>query len=293
MGNTRYFFETQQAWMYKDGVNRELGLTGAAFIDPRYGAGWSGVGDVNNQGQAVGVTKRFDAPTSDGREGASAWYFDGNTTVELFGPSGAQYTGPNGHRQTSAGRVNEAGQILGSSNRYDPVTGQDRGSSSWLYDLATDQYFDFTLSTSNTGDALSSALYLGEDGLVLGNYLYYKNGVYQGWRAFAFTMLDGLTDLGLLIDGDLTADGWSALASAFRGNDSAIRGSGTKDGNNQGFLLTAIPGKSATRAGLLPDAIYQGPYVPEPPHGVPIPGAFWLMGSSLAGLVAFKRRKNS
>jgi hypothetical protein len=291
VGDTAGLAAGRLSWIFRNGVSQEIGLTAAEFTNPVNGARSNSVSDLNNLGRAVGSTARYN-PESQYFDRGAAWYFDGTSTVEI-GLAGGVYQTADGQRSAGASRINDAGQILGSSARFDQGTGGDRGSSAWLFDTATNQYFDFTLSISNMGFAYSSATYLGEDGLVLGNYMYYKDGIQQGYRAFAFTMLDGLTDLGLLIDGDLSANGWSSLAFSYRKSGSAIWGTGNKDGKDQGFLLTAVPGKTATKAGLLPDAFYQGPYVPEPPSGVPIPGAFWLMGSGLAGLVALNRRKTS
>ena len=115
---------------------------------------------------------------------------------------------------------------------------------------------------------LSQIDYLGDDGLALGFYeLFDTDDTSLGNRAFAFTVEDGMMDLGSLIDGGLGAAGWTYLADAFRAN-----GSGQIIG-----------------AGLLSDMTSgQMTYLLTP---VPVPPALYLFGTGLLGLIGVARKK--
>lgn len=103
-------------------------------------------------------------------------------------------------------------------------------------------------STRSDGYTYSLARYLGEDGLILGTYTLFdafENDL--GARAFSFTVSDGLHDLGSLVEGGLTANGWDFLADAIRANNlGQILGYGkltSQSGGQMAYLLTpGIPG---------------------------------------------------
>ncbi|MEX2169391.1 MAG: PEP-CTERM sorting domain-containing protein, partial [Pirellulales bacterium] len=102
------------------------------------------------------------------------------------------------------------------------------------------------LSTRSDGYAYSHTHYLGEDGLVLGTYtLFDEFDTDLGNRAFYFTVTDGLHDLGSLVNGGLSANGWESLAGAGRRNAlGQIVGSGklvSHFGGSMPYLLTPIP----------------------------------------------------
>ena len=114
-----------------------------------------------------------------------------------------------------------------------------------------DQTFNLQLSVRSDGAATSSVTYLGEDGLALGTYtLYDEFDNTVGFRAFYFTVVDGMHDLGPLVAGGLSAQGWEALALALRANDRGqIVGQGRMvsqqlDGQ-MAFLLTPVPEPSS------------------------------------------------
>ena len=131
--------------------------------------------------------------------GRSAWLYDGATTIDI-GLTGPEHTRNNGYKYSLGGfqdQLNEAGQVIGYSERYNG--GSTRlGQDAWVYDPLLDQTFALQLSTRSDGYAFSSAAYLGEDGLVLGTYTLFDalGTTNLGSRAFYFTIADGLHDLG-------------------------------------------------------------------------------------------------
>jgi hypothetical protein len=66
-----------------------------------------------------------------------------------------------------------------------------------------------------------------------------------GLRAYSFTSVDGMHDLGSLIDGGLSTEGWAALATAYlTGRSGSIVGYGrltSQTGGDTAFLLIPVP----------------------------------------------------
>src|SRR5262249_4991024 len=178
--------------------------------------------------------------------GLSAWLYNGTTTVQI-GLTGPEYTRSDGYKYTDIlyTRLNQAGQVAGDSYRYNGG-GTQLGQDAWFYDPTLDKTFTLNLSTRSDGYAYSYVSnYFGDNGLVLGAYTLFDaldNNL--GDRAFSFTVADGLHDLGALVDGGLTANGWEYLASAFRDNGlGQILGSGllSQSGGGLAYLLTPVP----------------------------------------------------
>jgi hypothetical protein len=229
----------RSAWLY-DGTNTvEIGLTDGEH-SRNDGYRGSYVFGLNNAGQVIGESRNLDGSNYLGR---SAWLYDGTTTRQI-GLTDAVHTSSDGYQDNTVDYLNDAGQVVGSSERYladDTEGGQD----AWFYDSALDQTFVLQLSARSDGYAYSNINYLGEDGAVLGNYTLFDaldNEV--GRRAFYFTVADGLHDLGSLVEGGLPANGWDWLGFAFRANGQGqILGDGelnSPEGSYSAFLLTPI-----------------------------------------------------
>ena len=175
--------------------------------------------------------------------GASTWLYDGLTTVNV-GLTGAEHTRSDGYKNSFASYLNDAGQVVGVSERYNGGNTQ-LGQDAWFYDPLLDQTVALTLSTRSDGSAFSSVSYLGDDGLTLGKYTLFDaldNNL--GDRAFSFTIADGLRDLGPLVEGGLAANGWDWLANAVRANGvGQIIGQGklTSQAGMTAYLLTPVP----------------------------------------------------
>lgn len=227
------------AWLYNGSTTQEIGLTGAGHTRSD-GYQYNGVQSLNAAGQVAGNATRFNGSTS---TGGSAWLYNGSTTQEI-GLTDAGHTRSDGYQLNNAVRLNAAGQVGGFAYRFNgsAMTGE----SAWFYDPLTNQTYSMDASVSAlTGVAYSSIFYLGDDGLVLGQYaLFDAGGASLGNRTFSFTVADGWADLGSLVDGGLNDAGWSYLATVYRSNGAGyIIGQGVLTGmsGQAAYLLTPVP----------------------------------------------------
>jgi hypothetical protein len=231
------------AWLHNGATSISIGLTGTEHTRSD-GLKRSYVYNLNESGQATGVSERYNGGHN---LGAEAWHFDGTSTIEI-GLSGSEHTRDDGLQRSRPSFMNEAGQVLGISERYNGSV--YLGSDAWVYVSTRVQTIPLRLSTRSDGYAESYPLYLSEDGLVLGLYTLYDafdNDL--GIRAFYFTVEDGIHDLGALVQGGLSTNGWEQLANAIRSNGlGQIIGNGLladSSGNQTAFLLTPVPEPSA------------------------------------------------
>jgi hypothetical protein len=156
----------------------------------------------------------------------------------LIGLTDKIHTQVGGTSVNNTAFINAAGLIVGTAKRYngnsDPSMSSDNGIDSWLFDPVSQVLVS---SLSATGFASSSVNYLGDNGVVLGTYNV-NGGSTQD--AFLWTEAAGFHDLGDLVQGGLTAAGWTNLADAFGANGgSYIIGDGTlSNGSGMTFELT-------------------------------------------------------
>ena len=123
---------------------------------------------LNEAGQAMGSATRTNGITS---MGLSAWFYDGSRTVEI-GLMGSDYMRADGYQANRVNDLNEAGQIMGTTDRYNGTT--TTGLSAWLYDG------NRTMDISLSGSSYSNPHQLNEAGQVMGTALGYNNsGGYQ------------------------------------------------------------------------------------------------------------------
>ncbi|TXT30504.1 MAG: PEP motif anchor domain-containing protein [Rhodocyclaceae bacterium] len=227
----------QSAWLANGGTTQVIGLSGAGYTrNDGYENNW--IASLNAAGQVLGGASRVQNG-SIFLLGNAAWFSNGVTTSEI-GLTGAAYARNDGYQHNQGSFLNEAGQVAGYAYRYNGST--IAGQSAWFYDDDLNQTFDLTFSLSSGGYANSSVNYLGNDGLVIGSFVKYSGATYLGNRAFAWTVQDGMVELGSLVDGGLSTD-WSYLASAYRANGAGkIVGTGVLAQGGQGvFLLTPVP----------------------------------------------------
>jgi hypothetical protein len=260
----------QTAWLYNGATTLNVGLTDAEHTSDSNGERGSYIQDLNELGQVTGVSSRYGAGGTD--LGRSTWLYDGTSTSNIGLTDGLHTRDVDGYRY-SATRVfdrflNEAGQVIGLSNRYG-AGGTDLGQTAWFYDDGTTYALD-GLSTRSDGYGFSVAEFLSDDGMVFGRYeLFDDVDASLGFRAFQFTVENGLFDLGSLIDEGF--DDWVYLTSVISMNaNGVVVGEGLltdmTDGNMT-FLLT--PNAAA----------------------VPVPASMWLFVSALS-LIGWARRTN-
>jgi hypothetical protein len=259
----------ESAWVYdpSDHSTTRAGLFDGVHVRSD-GYASSAPSLLTDSGYVAGGSSQFPAGAGNFAQGDSAWVYDpsdhSTTRVGLF--DGPYVREEDGAGESSADFLTESGFVAGFSLRYGSGF-TDLGQTAWVYDASTDaQSAAFLFSERSDGYAYSSVSFLGEDGLALGSYtLFDAEDADLGSRAFAWTPEDGAVDLGSLVAGGLTAEGWSYLASAIRAN-------GLDQILGQGRLLTGG------------DLAYLLVPVPEP-------GTGWLVAAALLGLAQRGRRK--
>ena len=253
------------AWLYSAGVTTAIGLTDVEHTR-NDGRQDSNIRQLNEAGQVVGSATRYNGGGT--LLGESVWMYDGTDTTNI-GLSGAVFTRDDGYQQDYFSSLNEAGQVIGESYRYNGGATQ-QGATAWFYDSTLDQTYSMDFSVRSDGYALSNFAFLSDAGFALGYYeLFATDDSSLGKRAIYFSPDDGWLELGSLVDGGLSTAGWSYLADAIYANGAdQIIGAGLLDGMTDGqmtYLLTA--------------------------QVVPVPGAVWLFGSGLLCLLGIARRK--
>jgi hypothetical protein len=228
-------------WLYDGATTIQIGLTDAEHTGSNGRLGGQPVA-LNEAGQVIGISSRFNGV--DNSNGQSAWIYSNGHTTRLGYSDAAHTRSDIGYQDSYLTALNEAGQVIGTSARYSGVASMGR--SGWFYDDDLDQLFSLNFSVRSDGYCFTSPAYVGDDGTVLGSYeLFGAAGQDLGERAFLWTMTDGMKDLGALVDGGLTANGWQSLSRAsFMGSQGEILGSGhptSYPGGNVAFLMTPVP----------------------------------------------------
>jgi len=243
----------QDTWIFNGHNTVAIGLTGNGYsysaspgnvYESSYPAG------MNNFGDVAGTSTRMNAA---GRAvGSDAWFFDGKSTraVGLTGFS------------ASVVQINDAGQAIGYTTGI--TTGNAGFTEGWFFDEKTETTTLLTLSTPTERFVNTEPEILTDSGVVLGEGEFYVGSTDEGTRAFLWSDSLGFRDLGSLISGGLTAQGWDALADVYApyipgtsgeladGSPEYIVGIGSivgqlpaetydPDYNGSSFLLTALP----------------------------------------------------
>lgn len=187
-------------------------------------------------GSVAGISIRY----REGGEsqGATAWLYDGSRTIRL-GLTDVDHTQSSfGYRSSDVSFLTESGYVAGQSNRYAGV--QSAGSTAWVFNPEVAAVRPIVLSDGF--GATSHIDFLGEDGLVLGSYSFYDTDGTFRRHAFVWTPDDGAVDLGVLVDGGISREGWDALVLAIRANGlPEILGQGRLAGNEIAYLLAPVP----------------------------------------------------
>jgi Protein of unknown function (DUF3466) len=228
----------QSAWFYNGTRTIDIGLPDTRFDGLKYSRAYV----LTPTGQVLGSSWRFNS--NGDHAGESLWLHDGTSRIEigLFGP---EYTSSNGTRISQPFWMNSAGQVVGHSWRFD-AEGTYSSSDAWFYDPLLNETIPLNISSLNHGYSSNSGyLRLSEDGQAFGTYTLFDSvGHELGTRAFYFTMGDGLHDLGSLVQGGLTANGWDSLVAATPVNSRGqILGNGkliSQSSGYMGFLLTPV-----------------------------------------------------
>lgn len=139
-GNTLGF----DAWFYNGSTVQQVGLIGPGYIWVMGGGvyEYSEEAAMNNVGQAIGSSERYNS--SGNFLGDDSWFFSGGATIPIGLTGGIysyNYTGAGGGgvvQISMPGVINDAGDAIGSSNRF-TSTGANLGQDSWFFNGATSQ----------------------------------------------------------------------------------------------------------------------------------------------------------
>jgi hypothetical protein len=243
----------RNTWMYNPITNTTVQTDYVSAIHTGSGGEQYGTNHfVTPDGFVVGSSRRYSGATSNG---LNTWYYSPETqTTSLIGLTGDLYEGSDGYEESyysfRLGNEFIAGHTLRSIDRF-----SNHGRDAWYFDLST-EVTSAIIGSVRTIDnyAFSQATMFAEGGFLLGNYTYFEGGIGAGeQRAFIFRPDLGLTDLGNLVDGGLTANGWAKLQSPlFTDALNTIVGYGYVNGQTSGqsvFIMTVIPEPSCV--GLL------------------------------------------
>lgn len=196
-------YQGNSAWLYYGSRTKNIGLLGAVNTSPD-GVRNSSAHQLNEAGQVIGSSVRYSRGGS--HIGSSAWLYNGSRTVGI-GLTGVEYVAIGHYRVSEARQLNEAGQVIGYSNRYNggiPSTNQylrPNARSAWLYDGSRTVNISLTGAdyTRNDGHQFSDVRQINEAGQVLGHSARYNGGsaslgssiwLYDGLSTFKM----GLTD---------------------------------------------------------------------------------------------------
>jgi hypothetical protein len=254
----------QNTWVYSPTTNTtvQTGLTGAAYIGS---AGFQLASNnfQNDIGQIAGLSQRFTGVNT--TNGQNTWVYSPSTNITVqTGLTSATHTGSAGYQVSHNTFQNAAGQVAGYSQR---ITGLStlNGQDVWYFDPVTN-LTSAIVGSIRTSDnfAFSQPSILTEGGFLLGYYSYFAGGVNPAVdRAFIFRPDLGLTDLGNLVSGGLTLNGWTTLQRpVFSDALRTIVGYGYVTGQTSGQSVFVM---------------------------VPTPGVAGLLG--LGGVVALRRRR--
>lgn len=192
------------AWLYDGAMTIDIGLTDAEYTRANDGYKSSSASQINEAGQAAGVSSRFSGSTSLGN---SAWLYDGTNTV-VIGLTGAEHTRSDGYRLSSVGRLNEAGQVYGTSYRF---TGSPPyGRSAWFYNGTSTIDIGLTGPEHTKDDGYRNSVPEGLDnaGRIYGYADRYNGGAADlGRSAFYFNGTSTL-DIGLTTSNHTRNDGY-------------------------------------------------------------------------------------
>lgn len=165
----------RSAWLYNGTETLMVGLTDAEHTRNdgyRYGYYDDGVISLNEAGQLIGYSNRFNGGSVD--LGRSAWLFDGATTINI-GLADGEHTRSDGYKRSAAERLNDMGQVVGNSNRYSGGS-TDKGRSIWLYD-----------GTATLNIGLVDAEFTRNDGYKYSNYVSGQNAMNEAGQVAGYS----------------------------------------------------------------------------------------------------------
>ncbi|MEX2167780.1 MAG: hypothetical protein WD851_00595 [Pirellulales bacterium] len=195
----------QSAWLYNGAATVRLGLVGFEHTRNNGFKHSSGVA-LNEMGHVSGNSNRYNGNNT--QQGTSAWLYDGSTTINV-GLVGSEHTSSSGYKDSRAGALNQAGDVIGYSDRYNNGS-TPLGASAWFYDGTTTINIGLTGGEYTRHDdyKFSRAERLNEAGEVIGySSRYNGSSAYLGRTAWLY---DGATtiNIGLMDSEHARTDGY-------------------------------------------------------------------------------------
>jgi len=199
------FNQGQSSWVYNPGTGTtRIGLFGPEFTSSD-GVQYGNTHGMSGAGRVIGDAYRYSGTTF---MGYAAWEYGPSGTTRI-GLTDAQHTRADGYQSSGATLINDAGQAVGTSARYNGSTAI--GYSGFFYDPATATNYPLAFSFGNDGYANTTPVTLMPGGTVLGQYDLFVGGIDQDTRGFLWSVANGFSDLGSLVSGGLSAAGWDRL----------------------------------------------------------------------------------
>lgn len=179
------------AWKFNGSTTFAIGPSGAHQSIPRH---------INDEGQVVGHAAFLDSGGYPER--TIAWLYDGSSSIAV-GLTDSEHTRDDGYQSSvpnASGCLNNAGQAIGLSNRYNGGS-EFQGRTAWFYDQGTTRAIGLTDSehTRDDGYKFNTAEALNEAGHVVGAADRFNGGLIDLGRSIWFfdgttTKSIGLTD---------------------------------------------------------------------------------------------------
>lgn len=153
------------AWFFDGFTTRKLGLS-ADRLPPDVRSQYSLTIGINDSSFVSGISDLYD--DNNKYLGRSAWLFDGSSVLDLT-LRDVKHTRADGYRSSGVGKINNAGHLLGGSNRYNG-SNSSLGNSAWLYHdgIRIDLGLMGTEHTRIDGYQASAGVMLNEAGYVAG-----------------------------------------------------------------------------------------------------------------------------
>lgn len=184
--STKEISPTSPEFTRSDGFRHGNPSLGTQFFIPDFNSA-----QLNQVGQVVGHSIVFDGEYP---SGLATWFYDGETT-RVISPAGREFVRENGYRHSIASHINNAGQVIGRSERYDdtlppPFPSESAYSySTWMFDgnstflvgLTGDEFIN-----SETGQRNSYVSDLNETGMVVGSSYVYSGPVFAGSQSWLY-----------------------------------------------------------------------------------------------------------
>lgn len=120
----------QSGWIHHNNTSVQIGLTGSQYTQEN-GHSHTQLTALNNQGQVIGITRRYDSPNSTYTRN-EAWLYNGSDYT-LLGLTDDEHTDMTGGRSHTVDHLNNQGHVAGSSRRSTRLS-RDNGQTAWIFD---------------------------------------------------------------------------------------------------------------------------------------------------------------